>query len=174
MKTLIFIIVLGLFGILGCQNPTNQEILASDTMEKQAQELETATFAGGCFWCTEAVFQRVRGVEKVISGYSGGTVDVQTGVEVSVATVPSAAPAASGEPWRSAARSTRPVSSTGAAPTVDLSLGSHTIALIVRDGQADSEPDEVVVAVVDVLISHKREVRTLVRSLLRWKSQKSI
>ncbi|MFH1568438.1 MAG: Ig-like domain-containing protein [Gemmatimonadota bacterium] len=38
---------------------------------------------------------------------------------------------------------------TGAEPTVELSLGSHTIALIVRDGQADSEPDQVVVQVVD-------------------------
>ncbi len=39
-------------------------------------ELETATFAGGCFWCTEAVFLPVRGVEAVVSGYTDGlTVD---------------------------------------------------------------------------------------------------
>ncbi len=35
---------------------------------------EVATFAGGCFWCTEAVFRDVIGVEKVESGYIGGTV----------------------------------------------------------------------------------------------------
>ena len=33
-----------------------------------------ATFAGGCFWCTEAVFQRVEGVENVTSGFIGGTI----------------------------------------------------------------------------------------------------
>ena len=36
---------------------------------------ETATLAGGCFWCLEAVFERLKGVERVVSGYSGGSVD---------------------------------------------------------------------------------------------------
>ena len=34
--------------------------------------LQQATFGGGCFWCTEAVFLEVKGIEKVVSGYSGG------------------------------------------------------------------------------------------------------
>jgi peptide-methionine (S)-S-oxide reductase len=35
---------------------------------------ETATLAGGCFWCTEAIFRRLKGVSSVIPGYAGGTV----------------------------------------------------------------------------------------------------
>lgn len=38
------------------------------------KNLELATVGGGCFWCTEAVFREVKGVEKVVSGYSGGSV----------------------------------------------------------------------------------------------------
>ena len=34
--------------------------------------MEKATIAGGCFWCTEAIFKRLKGVESVVSGYSGG------------------------------------------------------------------------------------------------------
>lgn len=38
------------------------------------KNFERAILAGGCFWCTEAVFQRVEGVEKVIPGFTGGTI----------------------------------------------------------------------------------------------------
>lgn len=37
-------------------------------------EIEIATLAGGCFWCLEAVFEQLRGVTKVVSGYAGGDV----------------------------------------------------------------------------------------------------
>lgn len=36
--------------------------------------VDTATFGAGCFWCVEAVFQNMGGVEKVVSGYSGGNI----------------------------------------------------------------------------------------------------
>jgi len=39
-----------------------------------ATHFETATLAGGCFWCLEAVYNELRGVERVISGYAGGHV----------------------------------------------------------------------------------------------------
>jgi len=45
-------------------------------------ETETATLAGGCFWCIEAVFEELRGVESVVSGYAGGHVDDPTYEEV--------------------------------------------------------------------------------------------
>ncbi|WP_372756043.1 peptide-methionine (S)-S-oxide reductase MsrA [Mariniflexile sp.] len=38
------------------------------------KNLQQATIGGGCFWCTEAVFLELKGIEKVVSGYSGGTV----------------------------------------------------------------------------------------------------
>ncbi|MEY4070937.1 MAG: Peptide methionine sulfoxide reductase MsrA, partial [Candidatus Eisenbacteria bacterium] len=43
---------------------------------------EVATLAGGCFWCLEAVFERLQGVERVVSGYSGGGTDAPSYREV--------------------------------------------------------------------------------------------
>lgn len=45
--------------------------------------LETATLGAGCFWCVEAIFERVNGVEEVLSGYSGGKIANPTYREVS-------------------------------------------------------------------------------------------
>lgn len=46
------------------------------------KSLEKATFGSGCFWCTEAIFLQVKGVERVVSGYSGGKVKNPTYKEV--------------------------------------------------------------------------------------------
>ncbi len=44
----------------------------------EAKKIEAATFANGCFWCTEAIFKRVKGVVSVMSGYTGGTTENPT------------------------------------------------------------------------------------------------
>jgi len=49
---------------------------------KRNDMIQKATFGGGCFWCVEAVMQRLRGVEEVISGYAGGKVNDPTYREV--------------------------------------------------------------------------------------------
>ncbi|PRY09981.1 peptide-methionine (S)-S-oxide reductase [Pontibacter ummariensis] len=48
--------------------------------------METATFGNGCFWCTEAVFKELEGVDKVVSGYAGGHVDKPTYRQVGTGT----------------------------------------------------------------------------------------
>ena len=52
-------------------------------MKKEPMELQRATFAGGCFWCTESDFEKVNGVVEVISGYTGGHKENPTYEEVS-------------------------------------------------------------------------------------------
>jgi peptide-methionine (S)-S-oxide reductase len=54
--------------------------------EEQGKNEEVATLAGGCFWCLEAVFTEVRGVRRVVSGYSGGTVAAPSYREVCAGT----------------------------------------------------------------------------------------
>jgi peptide-methionine (S)-S-oxide reductase len=49
----------------------------------KTKKLEKATFGSGCFWCGEAIFERIPGVKTVVSGYSGGTVPNPTYEEVS-------------------------------------------------------------------------------------------
>lgn len=46
----------------------------TQTQSSKGEGMETATLGGGCFWCLEAAFDELKGVEQVESGYSGGTV----------------------------------------------------------------------------------------------------
>ena len=69
--------------LVGCKESKSEINNNNDkTMNAQNTSLETATFGSGCFWCTEAIFERVKGVSKVVSGYSGGSVDNPTYKEV--------------------------------------------------------------------------------------------
>ncbi len=52
-------------------------------METMGKKLETATFAGGCFWCTESDFEKIDGVVEAVSGYTGGTTADPTYEQVS-------------------------------------------------------------------------------------------
>ena len=61
-------------------------VLGTNAMSQtvtNSQANEVITIGGGCFWCTEAVFEQLKGVEKVESGYSGGTVPNPTYEQVS-------------------------------------------------------------------------------------------
>lgn len=85
------IMLLGLFLIMACSNTANQtdNISKFSTMENESttsKKMDTATFGNGCFWCTEAVFQQIKGVEKVVSGYSGGAVKNPTYKEICTGT----------------------------------------------------------------------------------------
>jgi peptide-methionine (S)-S-oxide reductase len=72
----ILLSIITLAGLQSCAQKDNSNKIktATTTMIQSTATLDTATFGTGCFWCTEAIFQQLEGVEKVTSGYSGGTV----------------------------------------------------------------------------------------------------
>ena len=68
---------LALVGVSAAQEPAKPETKSEtkpETTKPKEPKVEQATFGGGCFWCSEAVFERIPGVKSVTSGFSGGTV----------------------------------------------------------------------------------------------------
>ena len=86
MKILFFLSVVTLIAVVGCQRSDIVQQRAGNDMTKEDAMTRKATFAGGCFWCTEADFEKLPGVVKVISGYTGGTKENPTYEEVSSGT----------------------------------------------------------------------------------------
>jgi peptide-methionine (S)-S-oxide reductase len=79
MKVLLLFTVL-LVTLNGCKESTSQNQKKEKDKMNQSDnsKLSSATFGSGCFWCSEAIFERVKGVSSVVSGYAGGKVDNPT------------------------------------------------------------------------------------------------
>ncbi len=86
MKNLLVLIALLIFSTAGFMRANSSEIMKDDKMNTQDGQLDIATFAGGCFWCTESDFEKLSGVVKAISGYTGGTKQNPSYKEVSAGT----------------------------------------------------------------------------------------
>jgi len=80
MTRYLIIFLIAFTGVGFAQNKVDN--MQNLNKENQHNKLEQATFAGGCFWCTEAIFQRIKGVKEVESGYSGGSLKNPTYQEV--------------------------------------------------------------------------------------------
>jgi peptide methionine sulfoxide reductase msrA/msrB len=83
---ILIIITLILGGVWVLRNGGDAQGKGGQEAAKEPAGLRVATFAGGCFWCTEADFEKVPGVVKVISGYAGGQKKNPTYEEVSAGT----------------------------------------------------------------------------------------
>jgi peptide methionine sulfoxide reductase msrA/msrB len=85
MKMKFILILISVLIISSCAKTDSKE-MNTRLVPEDEQELETATFAGGCFWCVETAFEDLDGVRKVVSGYSGGHVKNPTYEEVCTGT----------------------------------------------------------------------------------------
>jgi peptide-methionine (S)-S-oxide reductase len=69
------VLISTVLSFFSCGNKTQlTDIKMEVKKEIMNDSVQVATFAGGCFWCTEAVFLEVKGVEKIVSGFTGGFV----------------------------------------------------------------------------------------------------
>ena len=85
------VFLIGAFPVFaGCQQPSQKNVNTPQEPAFQTisnvKNLDTATFAAGCFWCVDAQFRLLKGVENVISGFTGGHVKNPSYEEVSTGT----------------------------------------------------------------------------------------
>lgn len=72
-----------LIGFISCKNPPEKtEIMSTSEQTSTTPNIDTVTLAGGCFWCVEAVYLRMKGIKTSVSGYANGTVKNPTYKEV--------------------------------------------------------------------------------------------
>jgi peptide methionine sulfoxide reductase msrA/msrB len=83
MKKILVVLTSVLLLLIACQKPDLVQQGVKSKMVKEDMNLKKATFAGGCFWCTEADLEKLPGVVKAISGYTGGQKEHPTYEEVS-------------------------------------------------------------------------------------------
>lgn len=70
----------------GCHAAIKPFPVAAQDAKRAAGPLQTAVFAGGCFWGTQSVFERVKGVKKTVAGYAGGMMSTATYDQVTTET----------------------------------------------------------------------------------------
>jgi peptide-methionine (S)-S-oxide reductase len=83
MKSINRVAVLIVAGLLNFTLPSSAQ---DKPMKSSTNHTETAVFGGGCYWCTEAIFQMLPGVKSVASGFAGGTKENPTYEEVCTGT----------------------------------------------------------------------------------------
>jgi peptide-methionine (S)-S-oxide reductase len=83
-----FPLLFGIFALSSCQGQTQKAPTTKPTKKMDQattiknEKMDTATFANGCFWCTEAIFEELKGVASAVSGYTGGHTENPTYKEV--------------------------------------------------------------------------------------------
>lgn len=63
-----------MLSVSSCSGKTGSNEIINSDLDNMNENLELATFGAGCFWCVEAIFQSLEGVQKVESGYAGGNI----------------------------------------------------------------------------------------------------